>query len=80
MPYFHVQSAHAGAMSSILPMGLTLDRLKNEVVERKHREAKNLHTAQGAGRGGPTADIRAVSTKTSHIHMYHFFYVLSVQA
>lgn len=65
MPYFHVQIAHASSMSSALLAGFTLDRLKNEVVERKHKEAKNLHIAQGAGRGGPSADVRVVNTLTA---------------
>lgn len=60
-PYFHVQTAHAGDMVRSLPEELTLGRLKNEIVERKHRESKNLHTAQGGGRGGPSAETRGVS-------------------
>ena len=60
-PYFHIQMAHAGQIARWLPHPITLGRLKNEVLERKHREAKNMHTAQGAGRGGPSARIRGVS-------------------
>ena len=60
-PYFHIQMAHAGQISHGLPHPITLRRLKNEVLERKHREAKNMHSAQGAGRGGPSARIRGIS-------------------
>jgi hypothetical protein len=52
--------AHAGEMSRALPPHITLGCLKNEVIERKHHEAKNMHTAQRAGRGGPSALIRGV--------------------
>jgi hypothetical protein len=60
-PYFHVQIAHARDMVRSLPEELTLGRLKNEIVERKHCESKNLHTTQRGGRGGPSAEIRGVS-------------------
>lgn len=61
-PYFHIQVAHAGQLSpaSRTPP-ITLGRLKNEVVERKHREAKNIKTSQGAGRGGPPPEVRGVN-------------------
>ena len=59
--YFHIQMAHAGQIARWLPHPITLGRLKNEVLERKHREAKNMYTAQGAGRGGSSARIRGVS-------------------
>jgi hypothetical protein len=59
-PYFHIQVAHAWQMSVSLPTDLTIGHLKNEVVERKHQEFKNLKTTHGAGRGGPSTEIRGV--------------------
>ena len=50
VPYMHVQGVHALYMTrSIHPY--TLGRLKNEVMERKHREMKILNRNQGGGRG-----------------------------
>lgn len=50
IPYMHVQGAHALEMiGSIHPY--SLGRLRNEVMERKHREMKNLNTNQRGGRG-----------------------------
>lgn len=63
-PYFHVQSAHAGQMVLSRPPEITLGCLKNEVLERKQQEANNLHTTQGAGRGGPTSAVRGVRSLT----------------
>jgi hypothetical protein len=57
-PYFYIQMAHAGQIARGLPHPITLGRLKNE---RKYREAKNMHSAQGASCGGPSARIRGVS-------------------
>jgi hypothetical protein len=48
--YIHIQMAHAGLMAHQLPFPLTIGWLKNEVLERKHKEAKNLHMAEKAGR------------------------------
>jgi len=61
-PYFHIQATHAGQM-----IKLTLGCLNNEVVERKHHEAKSLHIAQGAGRRGPSTEIRGVSICVVHV-------------
>ena len=49
VPYMHPQGAHALDMTqSIHPY--TLGRLRNEIMERKHREMKNLNKNQGGGR------------------------------
>jgi hypothetical protein len=47
-PHIHIQGAHAGQIANQLPSDVILGRLKNEVMERKHREMKNIKTAQGA--------------------------------
>jgi hypothetical protein len=60
-PYFHVQTTHVGSMICSLHVELTLGRLKNEIVERKHHESKNLHTPQGRGRDGPSAEIQGIN-------------------
>ena len=50
VPYMHVQGEHALDMTrSIQPYNLVL--LRNEVMEHKHREMKNLNCNQGGGRG-----------------------------
>ena len=68
-PYFHVQTLHATDMVVSLPPNLTLGQLKNEIVERKHHEAKSLHTAYGGGREAPTAHVRGVCC----IKCFNFF-------
>ena len=50
VPYMHFQGAHVLDMTqSIHPY--TLGRLRNEIMERKHREMKILNRNQGGGRG-----------------------------
>jgi hypothetical protein len=49
-------------MPSLLPTPpITLGCMKNEVVECKHYEVKNLKTTQGTGRGGPLPEIRGIN-------------------
>jgi hypothetical protein len=71
-PNFHVQTVHAGQMLRVLPSNTTLGHLKNEVIEQKHWKAKNMHTAQGVGRGGPSSLIRGaffyISFKNTNIN------------
>jgi hypothetical protein len=50
VPYMHIQGAHALQMTRAAHP-YTLGRLRNEVMERKHREMKNLNNNQGGGRG-----------------------------
>lgn len=49
--YVHIQAIHASLLLYRLPTPIAIGKLKNEVVECKHREAKNLHTTQGVGYG-----------------------------
>jgi len=49
VPYMHIQGAHALHMTRD-SHPYTLGRLRNEVMERKHREMKNLNKNQGGGR------------------------------
>ena len=50
VPYTHVQGAHALNMTRYIHP-YTLGRLRNEIMERKHREMKILNSNQGGGRG-----------------------------
>ena len=50
VPYIHIQGAHALQITRAAHP-YTLGRLRNEVMERKHREMKNLNNNQGGGRG-----------------------------
>ena len=68
--YFHIQMAHVGQIACCLLHLITPGRLKNEVLEQKHRETKNMHTSQSAGRGGLSAHIRGVSFKLMFIFYY----------
>ena len=47
-PILHIHVAHVGLLSVRLLAPITIGRLKNEVVENKHRKAKNSPTTQGA--------------------------------
>lgn len=57
-PILHIHVAHVGLLLVRLPAPTIIGGLKNEVVENKHRKAKNLHTIQGAKQGGPFVDVR----------------------
>ena len=46
VPYMHIQGAHALQMTKVAHP-YTLGRLRNEVMERKHREMKILNNNQG---------------------------------
>lgn len=49
-------------MSSSLPTPpITLGCMKNEVVERKYYEVKNLKTTQATSRGGPLPELRGIN-------------------
>ena len=50
VPYMHIQGAHALHMTRVIHL-YTLRLLRNEVMERKHREMKILNSNQGGGRG-----------------------------
>ena len=50
VPYMHIQGAHVLQMTRAAHP-YTLGCLRNEVMERKHREMKNLNNNQGGGRG-----------------------------
>ena len=50
VPYMHIQGAHALQMTRDAHP-YTLGWLRNEVMERKHREMKNLNNNRGGGRG-----------------------------
>ena len=50
VPYMHVQGAHALDMTRYIHP-FTLGRLRNKVMEHKHREMKILNSNQGGGRG-----------------------------
>lgn len=41
---FYTQMAHVGKNALLLLHPITLGLLKNEVLERKHKELKNMHT------------------------------------
>lgn len=56
-PNIHVQVVHASSRAQILLEILTLVRLKNEVVECKHQEVKNLYTWQRAKECGLSVEI-----------------------
>ena len=50
VPYMHIQGAHSLQMTrAVHPYNLGW--LRNEVMERKHREMKYLKNNQGGGRG-----------------------------
>ena len=48
--YMHIQGAHALQMTRA-SHPYTLRRLRNEVMEHKHREMKNFNNNQEGGRG-----------------------------
>jgi hypothetical protein len=50
VPYMHIQGEHALQMTKACHPH-TLGHLRNEVMECKHKEMKNLNTNQGAQRG-----------------------------
>ena len=50
VPYMHIQGAHALQMTRAAHP-YTLGWLRNEVMERKHREMKKMNNKQGGGRG-----------------------------
>ena len=50
VPYMHIQGAHALQMTRAAHP-YTLGQLRNEVMERKHREMKILNNNQGGGKG-----------------------------
>ena len=50
VPYMHIQGDHTLQMTRAAHP-YTLGRLRNEVMECKHREMKNLNNNQGGGRG-----------------------------
>jgi len=50
VPYMHIQGVNALQMTRAAHP-YTLGRLRNKVMERKHREMKNLNNNQGGGRG-----------------------------
>ena len=49
-PYMHIQGAHALYMTRVAHP-YNLGQLRNEVMECKHREMKNLNNNKGGGRG-----------------------------
>ena len=50
VPYMNIQGGHALHMTRVAHP-YTLGWLRNEVMECKHREMKNLNNNQGGGRG-----------------------------
>lgn len=45
-PYVHIHVVHDASISRMLSSTLAIGRLKNEVVQWEHREAKSLHAAR----------------------------------